>query len=175
MQTRNSDRECRDSGRAHCPGSHRSRACAPWAASSQSTSSTTSSSRTRTARPFASAMSDMPKTASPRSATFAYFKGKPAVILEIRRQTGTNTVKVVEDIQQPDSERSTRRSRRASESRRQRDRPLTSTNSVAALEEHLMLGSLLASVIVWLFIRDWRMVLIRRSPFPPQSSRPSRS
>ena len=38
--------------------------------------------------------------------------------------------------------------------------------SVAALEEHLVLGSLLASFIVWLFIRDWRMVLISSIAIP---------
>ena len=35
-----------------------------------------------------------------------------------------------------------------------------------ALEEHLVLGSLLASFIVWLFIRDWRMVLISSIAIP---------
>src|SRR4029434_9024189 len=39
-------------------------------------------------------------------------------------------------------------------------------NSVKALEEHLLLGSLLASFIVWLFIRDWRMVLISSIAIP---------
>ena len=38
--------------------------------------------------------------------------------------------------------------------------------SVHALEEHLVLGSLLASFIVWLFIRDWRMVLISSIAIP---------
>ena len=37
---------------------------------------------------------------------------------------------------------------------------------MAALEEHLLLGSLLASFIVWLFIRDWRMVLISSIAIP---------
>ncbi len=35
-----------------------------------------------------------------------------------------------------------------------------------ALEEHLVLGSLLASVIVWLFIRNWRTVLISSIAIP---------
>ena len=39
-------------------------------------------------------------------------------------------------------------------------------NSVKALEEHLVLGSLLASLIVWLFIRDWRTVLISSIAIP---------
>ncbi len=39
-------------------------------------------------------------------------------------------------------------------------------NSVEALEEHLILGSLLASIIVWLFIRGWRTVLISSIAIP---------
>ena len=35
-----------------------------------------------------------------------------------------------------------------------------------SLEEHLVLGSLLASMIVWLFIRDWRTVLISSIAIP---------
>jgi hydrophobic/amphiphilic exporter-1 (mainly G- bacteria), HAE1 family len=32
--------------------------------------------------------------------SFAYYQGKPAVVLDVRRQTGMNTVKVVSDIQE---------------------------------------------------------------------------
>ncbi|HBY61346.1 MAG TPA: AcrB/AcrD/AcrF family protein, partial [Solibacterales bacterium] len=97
--------------------------------------------------------------------TFAYYKGKPAVMMEVRRQTGTNTVKVVEDVQQ----------RLASI---QKDLPAGITvdvvkeqatyikASVAALEEHLVLGSLLASLVVLLFLRDWRAVLISSIAIP---------
>src|SRR5207244_4425358 len=81
------------------------------------------------------------------------------------RQTGTNTVKLVDNIQA-------------------RLQPLNAQlpagvhidvikeqatfikGSVKALEEHLILGSLLASLIVWLFIRDWRMVLISSVAIP---------
>lgn len=97
--------------------------------------------------------------------TFAFYKNKPAVILEIRRQTGTNTVKVVEDIQKqietinkslPPGVRIDTIKEQASYIRA----------SVEALEEHLVIGSLLASLIVWLFIRDWRMVLISSIAIP---------
>ncbi len=97
--------------------------------------------------------------------SFAYFKGKPAIILDVQRQIGTNTVKIVDTI-------------------RERLQTLNATlpsgvqvdvvtekatyikASVAALEEHLVLGSLLASIIVWLFIRDWRTVLISAIAIP---------
>ncbi len=97
--------------------------------------------------------------------SFAYYRNKPAVILDIRRQTGTNTVKVVEEVQ-----------RRLPSLKKQlpagasidviKEQATYIKNSVAALEEHLLLGSLLASVIVFIFIRDWRTVLISSIAIP---------
>jgi HAE1 family hydrophobic/amphiphilic exporter-1 len=97
--------------------------------------------------------------------SFAYYQGKPAVILEVRRQTGTNTVKVVDAIlarlgalgaQLPAGVRIDVIKEQATYIK----------NSVKALEEHLLLGSLFASIIVWLFIRDWRTVLIAALAIP---------
>lgn len=97
--------------------------------------------------------------------SFAYYKGRPAVILDVRRQTGTNTVKVVDDI----------RAKLAAINRMLpagvrvdvvKEQATYIKNSVKALEEHLILGSILASLIVWLFIRDWRTVLISSVAIP---------
>ncbi|MCL4854100.1 MAG: efflux RND transporter permease subunit, partial [Bryobacteraceae bacterium] len=97
--------------------------------------------------------------------TFGFYQGKPAVVLEVRRQVGMNTVKVVDGIQH-----------RLEEIKYQlpsgvsinvvKEQATYIKNSVAALEEHLLLGSLLASFIVWLFIRDWRTVLISSIAIP---------
>ena len=38
--------------------------------------------------------------------------------------------------------------------------------SVHSLMEHLILGSILASAIVWIFIRNWRAVLIAAVAIP---------
>ena len=97
--------------------------------------------------------------------SFAYYKNRPAVILSVRRQTGANTVKVVDDV----------RKRLADYSRQLpsgvnleviRDQATYIRKSVEALEEHLILGSLLASLIVFLFIRNWRTVLISSIAIP---------
>ncbi|MDP2996935.1 MAG: efflux RND transporter permease subunit [Bryobacterales bacterium] len=97
--------------------------------------------------------------------TFAYYQGKPAVTLEVRRQTGTNTVKVVDAIiarldgmkaQLPSGVKIDVIKEQATYIK----------NSVKALEEHLLLGSLFASIIVFLFIRDWRTVLISSLAIP---------
>jgi HAE1 family hydrophobic/amphiphilic exporter-1 len=97
--------------------------------------------------------------------TFAYFNNTKAVILEVRRQTGTNTVRVVEGIQ-----------KRLAGLQNElpsgvkldviKEQARFIKASVKALEEHLILGSLLASLIVWLFIRDFRTVLISSIAIP---------
>jgi HAE1 family hydrophobic/amphiphilic exporter-1 len=99
----------------------------------------------------------------PRS--FARLDGQPAVTLQIRRQAGTNTVKVVDAVQ-----------RKLEELRRTlpqdlhldviSDQSQFIRASIAALEEHLLLGSLLASLIILLFIRNWRAVLISALAIP---------
>ncbi|MCC6362547.1 MAG: efflux RND transporter permease subunit [Bryobacterales bacterium] len=97
--------------------------------------------------------------------TFGYYKNKPAVMMEIRRQVGVNTVEVVEGIQkklaaiQPQLPTGI-------EVDVVKEQATYIRNSVAALEEHLLLGSLLASMIVFLFIRDWRTVFISSLAIP---------
>ncbi len=97
--------------------------------------------------------------------TFAYNGQKAAVVLEVRRQTGTNTVQVVDTIKE-------RLAAMAGELPAGvkvdivKDQSIYIRNSVASLEEHLVLGSVLASFIVWLFIRDWRTVLISSIAIP---------
>ncbi|MEO8025477.1 MAG: efflux RND transporter permease subunit, partial [Bryobacteraceae bacterium] len=97
--------------------------------------------------------------------TFSYYQGRPSVTLDVRRQIGQNTVKVVESVQAK------------LETLRQsipagiqidviKEQATYIRSSVKALEEHLVLGSLLASIIVWLFIRNWRMVFISSIAIP---------
>ena len=97
--------------------------------------------------------------------TFSYYKGTPAVLIDIRRQTGVNTVKVVDTLKL-----------RLAELQKQlppgvhldviSEQATYIRASVAALEEHLVLGSLLASLIIWFFIRDWRTVFISSIAIP---------
>lgn len=96
---------------------------------------------------------------------FAYFKNQPAVIMEVRRQTGQNTVKVVDDVlaKIQDLNRTLPAGLQLTVIKE------TATyikKSVESLEEHLVLGSLFASLIIWLFIRDWRTVLISSIAIP---------
>jgi HAE1 family hydrophobic/amphiphilic exporter-1 len=96
---------------------------------------------------------------------FSYYQGKPAVMISVQRQIGTNTVKVVDDVQAklaevnstlPGGLKLTVVTETATYIKK----------SVESLEEHLVLGSLLASLIIWFFIRDWRTVLISSIAIP---------
>ncbi|HWQ56641.1 MAG TPA: efflux RND transporter permease subunit [Bryobacteraceae bacterium] len=97
--------------------------------------------------------------------SFAFYKGKPAVVLETRRQSGTNTVQVVNGIKK---RLETLRNELPSGVSIEvvKDQATYIKASVASLEEHLVLGSLFASLIVWLFIRNMRTVLISAIAIP---------
>ncbi len=97
--------------------------------------------------------------------SFAYYKNQPAVIMSVRRQTGANTVKVVDDVQKRLAQYTPQL---PSGVRLEviRDQATYIRHSVEALEEHLILGALLASLIVFLFIRNWRTVLISSIAIP---------
>ncbi|MBI3473094.1 MAG: efflux RND transporter permease subunit [Candidatus Solibacter usitatus] len=97
--------------------------------------------------------------------SFAYFHDKPAVVLEVRRQTGTNTVQVVDTVKKR-LETLAGQLPAGVQIETIKDQAVYIKNSIKSLEEHLVLGSLLASLIVWLFIRDWRSVLISSIAIP---------
>jgi HAE1 family hydrophobic/amphiphilic exporter-1 len=96
---------------------------------------------------------------------FAYLRGKPAVSMEVQRQTGMNTVKVVDSVL---ARLKTVRAQLPPGVKLEviKEQATYIRNSVSALEEHLILGSFLASLIVFLFIRDWRTVLISSLAIP---------
>jgi HAE1 family hydrophobic/amphiphilic exporter-1 len=97
--------------------------------------------------------------------TFARLNGVPTVVLEVRRQSGANTVEVIE----------------AAKASLEHIRPqlpagLTlqfvrdqSEHIYASLHEiniHLVLGSILACLVVFAFMRDWRATLIAAVAIP---------
>src|SRR5262249_57312021 len=100
-----------------------------------------------------------------RPTSSVWFGDKPAVLLDIRRAMGENTVAVIEGV-------------RAKLATIQRSLPksvaLTVTRddskfiyaSVASLEEHLIFGSLFAAIVVMFFIRNIRAVIIAALAIP---------
>jgi len=105
------------------------------------------------------------RDASKEVRTLARLDGQPAVVCYIQRQSGTNTVEVIEAVKQ----------------RLKRCRDLLppdvklqiiqdqSRYINAAMHEiqgHLVIGSILASIVVLLFMRSWRSTLIAAVAIP---------
>ena len=99
----------------------------------------------------------------PRS--LARMDGRPAVVLEVRKQAGTNTLDVISGVKSRIDEL---RSSLPPDFRvtYTRDTSNFINESFHAVQEHLMLGGLLAAVIVLFFIRSWRSTLIAAVAIP---------
>src|SRR2546423_5283676 len=97
--------------------------------------------------------------------SIARLNGVPTVTLEIRRQSGANTVEVIHNVKAQLARVSTQlRSDIKLEIIRDQERYIG-----AALHEitrHLVLGSILASLVVLLFMRSWRSTLIAAVAIP---------
>jgi HAE1 family hydrophobic/amphiphilic exporter-1 len=97
--------------------------------------------------------------------SIARLNGVPTVTLEIRRQSGANTVEVIHNIKgQLDRVKAQLPADIKLEIIRDQERYIG-----AALHEitrHLVLGSILASLVVLLFMRSWRSTLIAAVAIP---------
>ena len=97
--------------------------------------------------------------------TFARLNGVPTVVLEVRRQSGANTVEVIE----------------AAKASLDRVRPRLPTGvsveivrdqsehiyaSLHEINVHLILGSILACLVVFFFMRNWRATVIAAVAIP---------
>jgi HAE1 family hydrophobic/amphiphilic exporter-1 len=95
-------------------------------------------------------------------------KNSPAqevVAIQVVRQSGTNTVRVADDVKGKIEEL---RAQLPPGVQLQVVHDISDfiKASVHSLLEHLILGSILASAIVWLFMRNWRAVLIAAVAIP---------
>jgi HAE1 family hydrophobic/amphiphilic exporter-1 len=101
--------------------------------------------------------------AEPR--TWNSLEGKQAVTLDVRRQSGTNTVKIIGEVKKKIEQ--IKKTLPAGVTLRViRDQSVFINASVSSLEEHLLFGSLLASLVVLFFIRSLRSVLIAAVAIP---------
>ena len=97
--------------------------------------------------------------------TIARVDGKPAVVLQVRKQSGTNTVEVIDRVKE-----------RTDQLRSQlpkgwsmiivRDQSDYITAAVDAVQEHLVLGALFAAAIVFLFLKKFRLTVISAVAIP---------
>src|SRR3989441_1049741 len=91
--------------------------------------------------------------------------GRPAVTLDVRRQSGANTVQIIAAVKEKLAQIQ-KTLPPGVELRIIRDQSVFINASVRSLEEHLLFGSLLASLVVMLFIRNLRSVLIAAVAIP---------
>jgi HAE1 family hydrophobic/amphiphilic exporter-1 len=97
--------------------------------------------------------------------TWNMLHGKEAVVLDVRRQTGTNTLQVIDAVKAKLQDLKTVLPA-GTTVEYIRDNSRFIKASVASLEEHLLFGSLLASLVVLLFIRNLRSVIIAALAIP---------
>jgi hydrophobic/amphiphilic exporter-1 (mainly G- bacteria), HAE1 family len=97
--------------------------------------------------------------------TAANIDGNPAVLLAIRRQSGTNTVAVIEGVKERLTEIQTRLPAGYA-LRIVRDESEYIKASVDTVQEHLVVGAFLAALVVLLFLRNWRSTVIAAIAIP---------
>jgi hydrophobic/amphiphilic exporter-1 (mainly G- bacteria), HAE1 family len=97
--------------------------------------------------------------------TWNMIRDKEAVVLDVRRQTGTNTLQVIEAVKNKVQDLK-RVLPRGTAVEYIRDNSTFIRASIASLEEHLLFGSLLASLVVMIFIRNLRSVIIAALAIP---------
>jgi HAE1 family hydrophobic/amphiphilic exporter-1 len=100
-----------------------------------------------------------------RPDTWNVLDGKEAVTLEVRRQSGTNTVEIIAAVKKRLDEIAPTLPSGVT-LQILRDQSVFINASIASLQEHLLFGSVLASLIVLLFIRSFRSVLIASVAIP---------
>ena len=99
----------------------------------------------------------------PRS--LARLDGRPAIALEVRKQSGTNTLDVIHGVKKriDDLRPSLPPDFRITYTR---DQSTFIEESFAAVQEHLLLGGFCAAFVVLLFMRSWRSTLIAAIAIP---------
>ena len=92
--------------------------------------------------------------------------GKPTIYLQISKQSGTNVVQVINEVKsrlkdlQPDLQS------KGYETRIVNDQSDYIKAAIASVEEHLIVGSILATLVVLLFLLNWRSTVISALAIP---------
>jgi HAE1 family hydrophobic/amphiphilic exporter-1 len=97
--------------------------------------------------------------------TAARFDGRPAVLLEVQRQSGANTVEVIEAVKlKLEAARTSLPDDVQIEVLQDQSRYIHA--ALHEIQNHLISGSILASIVVLLFMRSWRSTLIAAVAIP---------
>lgn len=98
--------------------------------------------------------------------SLARFNGEPTVGLGVVKIAGTNTVAIIEEVKRRIDEEIRPQLPPGLEIRVASDTSTFILEMVHALEEHLILGTLLAALVVWLFLKSIRSTLIIATAIP---------
>ncbi len=101
--------------------------------------------------------------AEPR--TQASVNGEATVLLQIRKQSGTNTVEVANNVKARLTELEAILPP-GYQLRIVRDEAQFIEASIASVQEHLVVGSILAAIVVWLFLGNFRSTMIAAISIP---------
>jgi HAE1 family hydrophobic/amphiphilic exporter-1 len=97
--------------------------------------------------------------------TLALFDGQPAVVLQVQRQSGANTVEVIDAVKQRlEAARALLPPDVGVEVLQDQSRYIRA--ALHEIQNHLIAGSLMASVIVLFFMRSWRSTIIASVAIP---------
>ena len=98
--------------------------------------------------------------------TVSELNGKPTVYLQVSKQSGTNVVEVIKEVKarikdlQPDIKA------KGYEIRIVNDQSDYIEAAISAVEEHLIVGSILATLVVLVFLLNWRSTFISAIAIP---------
>ena len=97
--------------------------------------------------------------------SIARLNGVPTVVLEIRRQIGSNTIEVIDAVKQ-NLEIVRREIPPGIKIEIVRDQSRYINAALHEIDLHLILGGILASLVVFAFMRDWRSTVIAALAIP---------
>ena len=97
--------------------------------------------------------------------TLARVNGKPALLVNVRKQSGANTVAVAQSLRERLSEIAPTLPP-GYRTEIVRDESVFVRSAVGDVQTHLVLGSVLAAVVVLIFLKDWRTTVIAAIAIP---------
>jgi len=97
--------------------------------------------------------------------TTARYDGQPAIAIEVRRQSGANTIEVIGNVKQR-LERVYKMLPPGTKLELVQDQSRYINAAFHEVQLHLILGSILASLVVLLFMRSWRATVIGAVAIP---------
>ncbi len=103
--------------------------------------------------------------AEEEAASVARLNGQDAVLIQVRKQSGANSVAVIERIKERLAE-ITPTLPEGYKTQITLDQSIFINASVHTVEEHLILGSFLAALVVLVFLWDWRSTIIAALAIP---------